>query len=71
MTPGNGRPGAGAGGRELRDIGHPLQARATETYPVVQRTGIRFFRRVTNAVGGLFAAAYNLFTCDWIAEKVA
>jgi hypothetical protein len=22
-------------------------------------------------VGGLFAAAYNLFTCDWIAEKVA
>lgn len=21
-------------------------------------------------VGGLFAAAYNLFTCDWIAEKV-
>lgn len=22
------------------------------------------------AVGGLFAAAYNLFTCDWIAEKV-
>jgi len=23
------------------------------------------------AVGGLFAAAYNLFTCDWIAEKVA
>ena len=23
------------------------------------------------AVAGLFAAAYNLFTCDWIAEKVA
>lgn len=23
------------------------------------------------AVGGLFAGAYNLFTCDWIAEKVA
>ena len=22
-------------------------------------------------VGGLFAGAYNLFTCDWIAEKVA
>jgi hypothetical protein len=22
------------------------------------------------AVGLLFAAAYNLFTCDWIAEKV-
>ena len=22
------------------------------------------------AVGTLFAAAYNLFTCDWIAEKV-
>ena len=22
-------------------------------------------------VGGLFAAAYNLFACDWIAEKVA
>lgn len=22
-------------------------------------------------VGGLFAAAYNLFTCDWIAEKVS
>ncbi len=22
------------------------------------------------AVGGLFAAAYNLFICDWIAEKV-
>ncbi|MGF1634621.1 MAG: hypothetical protein ACFCVE_12280 [Phycisphaerae bacterium] len=21
-------------------------------------------------VGGLFAAAYNLFTCDWLAEKV-
>jgi hypothetical protein len=21
-------------------------------------------------VGGLFAGAYNLFTCDWIAEKV-
>jgi hypothetical protein len=21
-------------------------------------------------VGGLFATAYNLFTCDWIAEKV-
>jgi hypothetical protein len=23
------------------------------------------------AVAALFAAAYNLFTCDWIAEKVA
>ena len=23
------------------------------------------------AVGGLFAAVYNLFACDWIAEKVA
>jgi hypothetical protein len=23
------------------------------------------------AVAGLFAAAYNLFTCDWIAEKVS
>jgi hypothetical protein len=23
------------------------------------------------AVGGLFAAAYNLFACDWIAEKVS
>lgn len=23
------------------------------------------------AVGGLFAAVYNLFTCDWIAERVA
>ena len=23
------------------------------------------------AVGGLFAAAYNLFTCDWIAEKMS
>ena len=22
-------------------------------------------------VGGLFAGVYNLFTCDWIAEKVA
>ena len=22
-------------------------------------------------LGGLFAAVYNLFTCDWIAEKVA
>jgi hypothetical protein len=22
------------------------------------------------ALGGLFAAVYNLFTCDWIAEKV-
>jgi hypothetical protein len=22
-------------------------------------------------VGGLFAGIYNLFTCDWIAEKVA
>jgi hypothetical protein len=22
-------------------------------------------------VGGLVAAVYNLFTCDWIAEKVA
>jgi hypothetical protein len=22
-------------------------------------------------LGGLFAAAYNLLTCDWIAEKVA
>jgi hypothetical protein len=22
------------------------------------------------AVGGLFAAVYNLFTCDWLAEKV-
>jgi len=22
-------------------------------------------------VGGLFAAAYNLFACDWIAEKIA
>ena len=55
MTPGNGRPGTGAGGGELRDIGHPLQGRATETYPVVQRTGIRFFRRVTNGVGELFA----------------
>ena len=21
-------------------------------------------------LGGLFAAVYNLFTCDWIAEKV-
>jgi hypothetical protein len=22
-------------------------------------------------LGGLFAAVYNLFTCDWIAEKIA
>ena len=31
----------------------PFGTRATETYPVVQRTGIRFFRRVSNSAGGL------------------
>jgi phospholipid/cholesterol/gamma-HCH transport system permease protein len=30
-------------------------ARPTETFPVVQRSGIRFFRRVTRGVGGMFA----------------
>ncbi|MBA3890265.1 MAG: ABC transporter permease [Gemmatimonadaceae bacterium] len=39
----------------LPNVDHPLQNRPTEAFPVVQRTGIRFFRRVTNTVGGLFA----------------
>ena len=33
----------------------PVDMRATETYPIVQRGGIRFFRRVNRAVLGVFA----------------
>jgi phospholipid/cholesterol/gamma-HCH transport system permease protein len=33
----------------------PLSSRPTETFPVVQRTGIRFFRRVSRAGIGVFA----------------
>jgi len=33
---------------------HTPESRATETFPVVQRTGIRFFRRVTKTFRGIF-----------------
>ena len=36
-------------------LDRPLSGTPTEAYPVVQRTGIRFFRRVTNSAGGLLA----------------
>jgi phospholipid/cholesterol/gamma-HCH transport system permease protein len=36
-------------------VSHPTaSSRATETYPVVQRTSIRFFRRMTRAIIGVF-----------------
>ena len=33
---------------------HPPEGRPTETFPVVQRTSIRFFRRVTHIARGIF-----------------
>lgn len=33
---------------------HPPESRPTETFPIVQRTGIRFFRRMTHLARGLF-----------------
>src|SRR5919107_1254710 len=33
---------------------HPAEMRPTETFPVVQRGGIRFFRRISRAVLGTF-----------------
>ena len=35
------------------DLDQPIGGRPTETFPVVQRAGIRFFRRVSNGMGGL------------------
>ena len=36
------------------DRGTPPHGRPTETYPVVQRTGIRLFRRISRAITGVF-----------------
>lgn len=45
---------------------HTPESRPTETFPVVQRTGIRFFRRVTTIWRGLFQqiGARGLFMRD-------
>jgi phospholipid/cholesterol/gamma-HCH transport system permease protein len=46
--------------------GHAPEHRPTETFPIVQRTGIRFFRRMTNFWKALFrqVGARGFFTRD-------
>ena len=46
----------------------PLSSRPTETFPVVQRTGIRFFRRMARAGIGIFAdiGARTYFVRDMV-----
>jgi phospholipid/cholesterol/gamma-HCH transport system permease protein len=38
----------------LSELDRPLSGRETEQFPVVQRTGIRFFRRIARGTRGLF-----------------